>query len=254
VVLTTGGFINDREMIRQHCPQIAACKVRIGSEGDNGSGVRLGRSVGANAIHMGAASISLPVTEPWSLKQGILVNARGQRFINEDAYYGRLGEYALFHNEGRAWLILDDACFEHPKYPREIAAVGETPGELESELGLPPGSLDATLALYNLHAERSDDPLFHKLSEYVKPLTTPPYGALDCTTENSLYAAFTLGGLETDADGRVIGAAGEAIPGLYGAGRATSGVSVGGYSSGLSLGDGIFFGRRAGRAAAARAR
>ena len=44
------------------------------------------------------------------------------------------------------------------------------------------------------------------------------------------------------------------IPGLYGAGRATSGVSVGGFSSGLSLGDGSFFGRRAARAATRRAR
>jgi 3-oxo-5alpha-steroid 4-dehydrogenase len=43
---------------------------------------------------------------------------------------------------------------------------------------------------------------------------------------------------------------GDTIPGLFAAGRATSGLSVGGYSSGLSLGDGTFFGRRAGRAAA----
>jgi 3-oxo-5alpha-steroid 4-dehydrogenase len=42
----------------------------------------------------------------------------------------------------------------------------------------------------------------------------------------------------------------DAIPGLFAAGRTTSGLSVGGYSSGLSLGDGTFFGRRAGRCAA----
>jgi 3-oxo-5alpha-steroid 4-dehydrogenase len=45
---------------------------------------------------------------------------------------------------------------------------------------------------------------------------------------------------------------GRPIPGLFAAGRATSGLSVGGYSSGLSLGDGTFFGRRAGRCAASR--
>jgi len=254
VILTTGGFINDREMIRKHCPKIAACQLRVGSEGDDGSGVRLGVSVGANTIHMDAASISLPVTEPWGLKRGVLVNGLGQRFINEDAYYGRLGEYALFRHDGRAWLIVDDACFEQPTYPREIAAVGESVAELESALGLPDGSLESTLALYNRHAEEGRDPLFQKLSSYVQPLATPPFGALDCTTGNSLYAAFTLGGLEVDVDGRVLTASGDAIPGLYGAGRATSGVSVGGYSSGLSLGDGTFFGRRAGRAASGRQR
>jgi 3-oxo-5alpha-steroid 4-dehydrogenase len=84
----------------------------------------------------------------------------------------------------------------------------------------------------------------------VTPLTQPPFGAFDCTTENSLYAAFTLGGLHSDPNGRVLDPEGAAIPGLYGAGRATSGLSVGGYSSGLSLGDGTFFGRRAGQTAA----
>jgi len=122
--------------------------------------------------------------------------------------------------------------FEKHEYPREIAAVGDTPAELERELGLPEGSLESTLALYNRHAERGEAPAF------------------DCTTEGSLYAAFTLGGLATDTDGRVLTPDAEPIPGLYAAGRATSGLSVGSYSSGLSLGDGTFFGRRAGRAAA----
>jgi 3-oxo-5alpha-steroid 4-dehydrogenase len=180
-----------------------------------------------------------------------MVNAQGQRFINEDTYYGRLGEWALFRNDGRAWLVVDDAVFEQPDYPREVAAVGETPAELERELGLPEGSLESTLALYNRHAENGEDPVFHKLPEYIQPLTQPPYGAFDCTTEKSLYAAFTLGGLRTDVSGRVLDPEGVAIPGLFGAGRATSGLSVGGYSSGLSLGDGTFFGRRAGRCAAA---
>jgi 3-oxo-5alpha-steroid 4-dehydrogenase len=66
---------------------------------------------------------------------------------------------------------------------------------------------------------------------------------------------FTLGGLVTTVDGEVIGPGGEPIPGLYAAGRATSGIPSWGYASGTSLGDGTFFGRRAGRAAAsARAR
>ena len=106
------------------------------------------------------------------------------------------------------------------------------------------------MALYNRHAEGGEDPLFHKAGEYVQPLTQGPFGAFDCTTEGSLYAAFTLGGLHTDPDGRVLDPEGVPIPGLFGAGRATSGLSVGRYSSGLSLGDGTFFGRRAGRFAA----
>ena len=178
------------------------------------------------------------------------MNAQGQRFINEDAYYGRLGEWALLRHDGRSWLVVDDAVFEKPDYPRDVVAVGETPAEIEGELGLPPGSLESTLALYNRHAEEKQDPLFHKAAEYLTPLEKPPFGAFDCTTGGSIYAAFTLGGLHTDPDGRVLDPEGRPIPGLFGAGRATSGLAVGGYSSGLSLGDGTFFGRRAGRCAA----
>jgi 3-oxo-5alpha-steroid 4-dehydrogenase len=250
VILTTGGFINNREMIAAHQPLVGRCNVRVGAEGDDGSGIRLGIAAGADTMHMDAASISLPATQPWGLKRGVLVDGHGQRFINEDAYYGRLGEWALFRHEGRAWLIVDDAVFEKPDYPREVAAVGETPAELERELSLPSGSLESTLSLYNRHAERGEDPVFHKSSDYVTPLVNAPFGAFDCTTESSIYAAFTLGGLRTDVDGRVQDPEGRPIPGLFGAGRATSGLSVGSYSSGLSLGDGTFFGRRAGRAAA----
>jgi len=251
VVLTTGGFINDDALIRHNQPLVRRCKFRVGAEGDDGSGIRLGMAVGGATLHMDAASISLPVTQPWGLKRGVMVNAQGQRFINEDVYYGRLGEAALFHQAGRAWLLVDDEVFEKPEYPRELAAVGETPEELGLALGLPPGSLEATLALYNRHAAAGEDPLFRKAADYLVPLTRAPYGAFDCTVETSLYAAFTLGGLWTDPDGRVLDPEGAPIAGLFGAGRATSGLAVGSYSSGLSLGDGTFFGRRAGRCAAA---
>jgi predicted oxidoreductase len=53
-----------------------------------------------------------------------------------------------------------------------------------------------------------------------------------------------------DVDGAVQSLAGGAIPGLWASGRVTSGIHGDGYISGTSLGDGTFFGRRAGRSAA----
>lgn len=248
VVVTTGGFVLNNQMLDHHAPLARRCKMRVAAEGDDGSGINLGVSAGGATLNMSAVSISLPITQPWGLKRGVMVNAQGQRFVPEDTYYGRLGEQALLHNQGRAWLIVDDAIFEKPSYMEKVAAVGDTFEELEAELALPPGSLDATMSVYNRHAEKGSDPVFFKNREYVQPLTTPPFGAFDCTTEHALYAAFTLGGLLTDVDSHVLDPAGDAIPGLFAAGRATSGISVGGYSSGLSLGDGIFFGRRAAHA------
>jgi succinate dehydrogenase/fumarate reductase flavoprotein subunit len=103
---------------------------------------------------------------------------------------------------------------------------------------------------YNRHAEKGEDPLFGKTDEYLVPLRTPPFAALDYTTDAALYTVFTLGGLRTNLDGEVQTPDDVAVPGLYAAGRATSGLAAQGYSSGLSLADATFFGRRAGRHAA----
>jgi succinate dehydrogenase/fumarate reductase flavoprotein subunit len=252
VVIATGGFVLNDELLQRWVPDGLRCSLRVAADGDDGSGILLGMAAGADVAHLDKASVSLPVTQPWGLKRGVLVNAQGQRFINEDTYYGRLGEAALFHQGGRAFMIVDDEIFEKPTYPNtgNVAAVGETIAELEAELGLAHGALQGTLATYNAFAARGEDPLFGKDPGWLKPLVKPPFGAFHCSTESCLYAVFTLGGLASDVDGRVLDPGGRAIPGLFGAGRATAGIAVGSYSSGLSLGDGTFFGRRAGRVAA----
>ena len=250
VVLATGGFINDPEMLARHAPALARCKYRVGAEGDDGSGIRLGAAAGGETLNLGMGSISLPVTPPKEMLRGLFVNAAGQRFVNEDAYMGRLGEHAVLRQDGHCYWIFDDATFVRPAVPRDIVAVGETPTELADELGLPRGALERTVDLYNEHAIHGDDPQFHKRTEWVMPLVQPPFGALDCRVESSLYAAFTLGGLRTSALGEVLRGNGDRIEGLYAAGRASACLACPGYSSGLSLGDGTFFGRRAGSAAA----
>lgn len=254
VIVTTGGFVLNDEMLDAYRPEARKCSMRVAADGDDGSGIRLGMAAGAGTRHLDKVSVSLPVTQPWELKAGLLVNAQGQRFINEDAYYGRLGDAALLRQDGRCWLIVDDSFYVKPEYGFEIAAVGETPAELEQELGLPEGALQSTIEVFNRHAKRGEDPLFGKREPYLQPLETAPFAAIDCTTEGARYAVFTLGGLATDALGRVLDPEARILPGLYAAGRSSSGLAVGGYSSGLSLGDGTFFGRRAGRAAAGRAK
>ena len=116
-------------------------------------------------------------------------------------------------------------------------------------MGLPLGSLEAALALYNRHAEVGADPAFHKRPERVRPLN-PPLGAFDLRRSAAPYAPFTLGGLETTVAGEVLDVAGTPIPGLFAAGRTTAGICSFGYASGLSIGDSTLFGRFAGRTVA----
>ncbi|MBW1886398.1 MAG: FAD-binding protein, partial [Deltaproteobacteria bacterium] len=68
------------------------------------------------------------------------------------------------------------------------------------------------------------------------------------------YMVFSLGGLWTLATGEVLSEDGERVEGLYAAGRNSCGIarSAEGYASGTCIGDATFFGRLAGRAAAAR--
>ncbi len=251
LILTAGGFIFNREMVASYAPLLRACKAKVGTENDDGLGIRLGLAAGGEAIHMEAGDISLVLFPPNQLRQGVLVNRAGQRYVNEDAYMGRLGELTVLRQEGDAYLVCDNEIFVRPElFPIELAAVGETIEEIESALGIPAPALQDTVAAYNRHAVERRDPLFHKGAHYVKPVETAPFAAIDLRTENAMYAVFTLGGLHIDAGGRVLAASGEPVPGLYAAGRTTSGVVKQGYSSGMSLGDGTFFGRRAGRSAA----
>jgi len=252
VVLTAGGFVLDDEMVAHHCPPVARCKWRLSSGGDDGSGIRLGVGAGGAVIRMDAAECAVPLTPPRRLVRGVLVNRFGQRFINEDAYYGRVGQASMFRQDGQMFFVHDDETYEVNDSEFEVDFVGETIEELEGEMGLPAGSLQSTLELYNRHASRGEDPVYHKGREFLKPLTEPPFGAIDCSMDKVLYATFTLGGLWTRPGGQVLTSDGLEIPGLFAAGRTTSGLAAFGYVSGISLADGSFFGRLAGRSAAGR--
>jgi 3-oxo-5alpha-steroid 4-dehydrogenase len=247
VVLASGGFAANPDMLALHAPS-AVGQMPLGTDGDDGTSIRLGQGLGAAVTHMDVTEAALPSNPPL-VYPSILVNRFGQRFINEDTYCGRIGQHALFHQQGRTTLIVDEEIYESvPEAERWGARptyVTETLAELEQEAGLPTGSLEATVALYNRHAEAGDDPLFHKRAEYLRPLKSP-FAAIPLT---GTYAVFTLGGLVTTVNGEVVGPGGVPIDGLYAAGRATSGIPSWGYASGTSLGDGTFFGRRAGRTA-----
>ena len=129
----------------------------------------------------------------------------------------------------------------------------ETVEEMEQGLDLPTGSLVTTLDRYNEHAARGEDPDFHKHPDWLAPQDTGPWGAYDLTLGKALYAGFTLGGLRTTVDGQVQRPDGSVVGGLYAAGACASNLAQdgAGYCSGTQLGEGSFFGRRAGRHAAA---
>jgi succinate dehydrogenase/fumarate reductase flavoprotein subunit len=123
---------------------------------------------------------------------------------------------------------------------------------MEAGLGVPAGSLEKTLARYNGFAARGEDPDFGKSADWLAPQDQGPWAVFDLRPGHALYAGFTLGGLRTSVDGQVRRPDGSVIAGLYAAGACASNIAQDGkgYVSGAQLGEGSFFGRRAGRHAA----
>jgi succinate dehydrogenase/fumarate reductase flavoprotein subunit len=253
VVLCAGGFAMNTEMVRNHAPRLLTPGVsRLGNPYDDGAGIRMGLAARGAAIHMSEAFLNLPYYPPSSLTKGILINAQGQRFVNEDSYHGRCGAFASRQPDGRVYLVVDDGCFAYPDSKLELVATEGSIAELEAALGLPTTMLQHTVEVYNRHATRGEDPLFHKQPEWLKPLDEPPFAAIECSFGKVLYGAFTLGGLRTRPSGEVLDEDGSPIAGLYAAGRNACGIprSDWGYCSGTSIADATLFGRKAGVAAA----
>ena len=253
VVLCTGGFGFNRGMLARYAPRLLGC-MPVGTEAEDGLGLRLGLAAGGEALRMSAGCVILGFSKPRSLVRGILVDARGQRFVNEDVYQAVAGDAGLYRADGCVYLILDAKTWSEPLNPYPIVGEGGSAADLERALDLPQGNLSHTLEVYNRHAARGEDPLFRKGADWLVPLDEPPLRALDLRSTTFPFPFFTLGGLRTSPAGEVLTPEGEAIEGLYAAGRAASGLPAQGYNSGMSLSDCTFFGRLAGRSAAGRAR
>lgn len=254
VVLAAGGFIHNRAMVERFAPELAQCSVPWGRAGDLGQGILMGMAVGGAVQRMHHGFVIIPMYPPESILNGILVNARGQRFVPEDGYYGLIGHELAFKQDGVAWMIVDKTnAFTWKDFRFNVAAEAPTIAELEGKLQLPEGALVQTVEYYNRHAKDQRDPLLHKSGKFLAPLQQAPYVAYDMGLKNTFTPVHTFGGLQTSVDGQVINAWGEPIPGLYANGRTSAGLPVAPYiGSGISIGDGTFFGRRAARHAAGR--
>lgn len=269
VVLSAGGFIFNRPMVKQHAPNYVRAW-KNGHAGCDGSGIRLGLSVGGVADLLSTISAWRFITPPSDWPRGIVVNRRGERFCNEQVYGATLGHAMVEEQGGRAWLVLDarlrrralreclfGGLWAFQSMPAlALMLLGAKRGRsieaLAARIGADAATLRESWERYNAGARGGGDPL-GKSPDMCEPLEQAPFYALDISIGAALLpmATITLGGLRVDeADGHVLDAAGHRIPGLFAAGRSAVGIPSSRYMSGLSLADCVFSGRRAGAAAA----
>jgi succinate dehydrogenase/fumarate reductase flavoprotein subunit len=257
VVVAAGGFVLNPEMVEQYAPRLGALFRRgmpLGNTYDDGTAIRLGESVGGVADHLEGAFFTGPFYPPEEALRGIVVNRLGQRFVAEDVYHSRMSSFVFDQPGQAAYLIFDSATMVEPAYRFQPLIDGwDSVEEMEQGLGIPAGALARTITDYNRAAADGEDPAFHKASDYVVPLDQGPWGAYDLTPGACFYAGFSCGGLRVTPDGELLRPDGTAVTGAYAAGACASNIAVDGrgYSSGTQLGEASFFGRRAGRHAAA---
>jgi 3-oxo-5alpha-steroid 4-dehydrogenase len=254
VVIATGGFGNNPEMVEKYCPDFGNETIgKLGTGFIQGVGHELGASAGGAFEHMDGYFITSPFYPPESLLKAILVNKNGRRFVAEDSYHSRSTAACMKQPDRIAYLICDSAIFERCEFPHELVDAWETIEEMEAGLNLPAGSLVKTLGDFNKHAAQGEDPEFHKHKKWIQPLTTGPFAVINCTFGTSPIMGFTLGGLKTTERGEVLDASDQPIPGLYAAGACASNLAYDsmGYSTGTCIGESTFFGRQCGIYAAA---
>ena len=281
VVLACGGFEWNREMVNA----FIGYDVKPLSPPNNvGDGLVMAMEAGGQIANMNSYWGQPAMFDPDVTRNGelvpqfewargepgsLIVNGHGVRFANESLPYndfpktfGRFDPTNVeFPNEAPAWLIFDQRTKESVRImsmmPGDAApkwiAQGDTVRALATEIDVDPDTLDATVARFNEHAAKGDDPDFLRTRQglmapgRVRPLEAPYYAV-------GIFpgALGTNGGPRLDADARVRAYRGGVVPGLYAAGNTAASVFGWAYpGGGATIGQGSVFGYRAGRHVAA---
>jgi 3-oxo-5alpha-steroid 4-dehydrogenase len=270
VVLAAGGFIYNRQMVKEIAPKYRT-GMPLGTPADNGSGILLGQSVGGKTDLMDRISAWRFINPPEAFAKGMIINQQGERYINEFRYGAAVGEAMVEENDGVAILVING---ELKKIAREQCKPGKAQWfqrapallnlwfnskeaksveELAKVANVPVDGLRRTLEEYNDAADGKTADRFHKDADKMHAMRNGPYFAINAGIKSKRFPCptLTLGGLVVDErTGQVKGEDGGVIPGLYAAGRNAVGVCSRQYVSGLSIADCVYSGRRAGGAAA----
>ena len=283
VVIATGGFGANADLLRQYFPAALAHGPRwtnyFGSPTSRGDGIVMTRDLGAEIAGQGFGMLNWTAgfsDEPADFCPSwiVFINLDGHRFMAENAPYAVAGDLIQAQRESRCFAILDEAArasSADANARRDQLGVGEytwgaetirrqyeagrvrradTLEELATLTGIAPAALTNTIAEYNKDARDGHDRRYLKAGELREVASGPFYGV---EVRASTFGN-TFPGLRIDADGRVLDTAGAVIPGLFAAGEAAGGVMGPRYvGGGNSISNAIIFGRLTGAAAAARA-
>lgn len=258
VILASGGFGGNNEMVAQYKPEYDGY-ITTNAPGIDGDGIVMGEAVGAATVDMDQIQLhptvnpdtSALITEGLRGDGAILVNTNGERFIDEVGTRDVVSAAEFAQPGQMAYLIVDQAMVDASSviagYIKQgLTVSGETYEELAETLGIDPATFAETMNTWNGYVEAGEDPDFGRVS-FANPLNTAPYYAIAVTPG----VHHTMGGLEINTNAEVLSTEGEVIPGLYAAGEVTGGVHGSNRLGGNAVADFVVFGRIAGASAQA---
>ena len=258
VILATGGFGANLEMVVQYKPDLAGF-MTTNASGIQGQGILMAQKLGAATVDMEQIQIHPTVqadtasliTEGLRGDGAVLINANGERFIDEVGTRDVVSAAEIAQPGSFSWLVVDqkmvDASSVIQGYiKRGLMLQGDSYEALAQELGIPADAFTATMEKWNGYVAEKNDPDFGRTS-FANPLDTAPYYAVKVTAG----IHHTMGGLKIDPETHVLNADGQIIPGLFAAGEVTGGVHGANRLGGNAVADIIVFGRIAGEQAAA---
>lgn len=292
VILGAGGFERNQAMRDEYLPKPTNQGWTATPPGANtGDAIRAGAAAGAQ-LHLmehtwGVPTLEVPKEEKFrplfverSLPGCMVVNARGERFLNESGPYPEF-QQAMYANHALtggaipAWIVFD-ATFRanYPIGPLMPASAvpdsrlrkswlgvvywkGETLDELATNIGVDAAGLKASAARMTEFARTGKDLEFDRggnvFDRYYGDVNVSPNPNLAPINKGPFYAMRlhpgdigTKGGLLTDRDARVLDGAGNVVEGLYCIGNNSASVMGPAYpGAGSTLGPAMTFGYRA---------
>lgn len=278
VVIATGGFSRSELLLERYAPQLRQA-LRSGGAGNTGDGFLMGLALGADHRDVGYIKgtfgvslnsfpeVSYEAADDAMLiismfKGAIVVNTRGERFVDESISYKTIGDACLKQPDGVGFQVFDDRIMQKSsplptsndfrRAEREgLLHKSETLQGLAVELKLDPETFAATIKRYNdgvaagVDAEFGRTGLGSGYGERPK-IEVPPFYGFPCMT--SVLATYC--GLAVDRSMQLLNPFGELIPGVFAAGEVVGGLHGENYMSGSSLSKSAIFGVVAGESAA----
>ena len=256
VVLTTGGFGANLDMVTEYKPELKGF-MTTNAAGAQGQGIEMATAIGAGTVDMDQiqihptveANTAALITEGLRGDGAVLINAEGKRFIDEVGTRDVVSAAEIAQTGSYSWLVVDQAMVDASSViqgyiKKGYTVTGETYEELAKAMGVDEAAFAETMNTWNGYVDAKNDPDFGRTS-FANKLDTAPYYAIKVTAG----VHHTMGGLTINTNTEVLKEDGSVIPGLFAAGEVTGGVHGANRLGGNAVADFTVFGRIAGKAA-----